>query len=215
MIRIFSILIITFLIFSCAPNQKVTQQAAEKTQQPTEQNGQQSAEASHPADTAHPANTAAEITFTFTRQSGAATNQYAVWIEDAQGKYVKTLYASRWTANGGYSRRPTSIPLWVKQSGLSGMSSAQVDAISGATTSTGSVTYTWDGTDSRGAAVPNGNYMLILEGTLRWENQAYYRAPIALGSGAAAAQVNVDYVGERDTSAERAMIRGVAVRVLR
>jgi len=227
MIRIFFILIITLLSFSCAPNQKTTQQTTENSRQSTEQNARQSAGASHPAGTArpadaahttsaaHPTGAAAEITFTFTRQSGAATNQYAVWIEDAQGKYIKTLYASRWTANGGYSRRPTSIPLWVKQSGLSGMSAAQVDAISGATPSTGSVTYTWDGTDARGAAVPNGNYMLILEGTLRWENQAYYRAPITLGSGAAAARVSVDYVGERDTAAERAMIGGVAVRVLR
>ena len=95
------------------------------------------------------------------------------------------------------------------------MSSDQVDAVSGATPSTGSITYTWDGTDSRGAAVPNGNYMLILEGTLRWENQVYYRAPIAIGSGAAAARVSVEYAGERDTAAERAMIGSVAVRVLR
>jgi len=159
---------------------------------------------------------AAELTFTFNRQSGAASNQYAIWIEDAQGKLVKSIYASRWTANGGYSRRPTSIPLWIKQSDRVNMTKAQVDAVSAATPRTGPMTYTWDGTDDNGAALPAGDYVLILEGTLRWENQVYYRAPIALGKGAVASVVNVEYVsGERDTTAERAMINNVRVRVLR
>jgi conjugal transfer/entry exclusion protein len=52
--------------------------------------------------------TAPELTFVFTRQSGHATNQFAVWIEDAQGQYIKTLYAANFTARGGWSRRPAS-----------------------------------------------------------------------------------------------------------
>ena len=159
---------------------------------------------------------AAEISFLFTRQSGVASNQYAIWIEDAQGLYVKTLYATRWTANGGYRRRPTSIPLWVSRSHLENMPRSQIDAVSGATPRTGELTYSWDGTNSRGAAVPNGNYVIVLEGTLRWENQVYYRAPIVLGQGAASPQVSVEYVsGDRDTTAERAMFNNVVVRVLR
>ncbi|MDR0321986.1 MAG: DUF2271 domain-containing protein [Treponema sp.] len=156
---------------------------------------------------------AAELTLTFTRQSGSASNQYAVWIENAQGQHVKTLYATRWTANGGWSRRPTSIPIWVRQSGLSNLTREQVDAVSSATPRTGAVTYTWDGTDSRGTAVPAGNYTLIIEGTLRWENQVLYRAPIRLGQGAATPQVSVEYAGE--STAERSMISDVRVRVLR
>jgi hypothetical protein len=156
---------------------------------------------------------AAELRFTFTRQSGSASNQYAVWIEDSEGQYVKTLYATRWTANGGYRRRPTSIPIWVNRSGLSGMTRAQADAISGATPRTGTVSYTWDGTNSRGAPVPAGDYMLFLEGTLRWENQVLYRAPIRLGQGAAIAPVSGEYAG--NSTAERSMIGNVSVRVLR
>ena len=159
---------------------------------------------------------AAEISFTFTRQSGSASNQFAIWIENAQGQHVKTLYATRWTANDGWRRRPTSIPLWVRQSGLSGVPREQIDTVSGATPRTGTLTYTWDGTDIRGAAVPAGNYVLILEGTLRWENKVYYRAPIRIGSGPASAQVSVEYTtGDRDTTAERSMIRDVRVRALR
>ena len=159
---------------------------------------------------------AVEISFSFTRQSGAASNQYAIWIEDARGQHVKTIYATRWTANGGWSRRPASIPVWVRQSGLSAIPRELIDTVSGATPRTGSLTYTWDGTDIRGASVPAGDYVLILEGTLRWENQVYYRAPIRLGQGPAAPHVSVEYTtGERDATAERAMIRDVRVRVLR
>lgn len=156
---------------------------------------------------------AAELTFSFTRQSGAASNQFAVWIENSQGQFIKTLYAARYTANGGWRRRATSIPLWVSRSGLSGMTNAQVNAITGATPGTGNLTYTWDGTDSRGAAVPAGNYVIFLEGTLRWENQVLYRAEIRLGQGPAEAEVSVEYTG--DPGQERAMIGGVAVRTLR
>ena len=154
---------------------------------------------------------AAEITFTFTRQSGSASNQYAVWIENAQGQLIKTLYTTRWTANGGYRSRPSSIPVWVRQSGLSNLTRNQVDAVSSATPRTGNVSYTWDGTNNQGAAVPAGDYTLILEGTLRWENQVLYRAPFRLGQGAASPQVSVTYTG--DSAAERGMIANVRVRV--
>ena len=156
---------------------------------------------------------AADMTFTFTRQSGAASNQFAVWIEYSSGRYIKTLYATRYTANGGWRQRATSIPVWVRQSGLSGMTSAQIDALTGATPRAGSLTYTWDGTDSRGAPVPNGEYVIFLEGTLRWGNQVLYRAKIELGRGPAAVDVSVEYSG--DPGAERAMIGGVTARTLR
>jgi len=156
---------------------------------------------------------AAELTFSFMRLSGSASNQYAVWIEDAVGQYIKTLYATRYTANGGWRNRPTSIPIWVRISGLLNMTSAQVNAITGATPRTGSLTYTWDGTDSKGAAVPNGDYVIKLEGTLRWENQVLYSAQIRLGRGSAAPQVSVSYTG--DAGADRAMIDNVRVRTLR
>jgi len=185
--KLFLMLILAVLILSCTGAQQT---------------------ASHPA--------AAEISFTFTRQSGSASNQYAVWIENAQGQLIKTLYATRWTANGGYRSRPTSIPLWVRLSNLANMNRSQIDAVSGATPQTSSVTYTWDGTNTQGALVPSGDYVIVLEGTLRWENLVYYRTPIRLGQGAAAPQVSVQYTtGDRDSTAERSMINNVRVRVLR
>jgi hypothetical protein len=156
---------------------------------------------------------AAELTFSFTRQSGAASNQFAVWIEDSQGQYIKTIYATRYTANGGWKQRETSIPQWVKKSSLSVMTKVQVDALTGATPRTGTLTYRWDGTDSKGAVLPVGNYVICLEGTLRWANQVLYRAPIRTGQGLASAEVSVVYTGTTET--ERSMITAVTARVLR
>jgi hypothetical protein len=156
---------------------------------------------------------AAELSFTYTRLSGSASNQFAVWVEDEQGKFIKTLYATKYTASGGWKRRETSIPVWVKKSGLANLTSAQVDAITGATPKTGTLVYTWDGTDSSGKAVSTGNYVLFLEGTLRWENQVLYRAPISLGKEIMSWAVSAEYKG--DAGADRAMISDVKVKTLR
>jgi hypothetical protein len=156
---------------------------------------------------------AVEVSFEFTRQGGRATNQFAIWIEDAQGQVIKTLSVTRWTARGGWNRRPDSIPVWVRQSNVSSMSRGQIDTISSATPRTGLLTFSWDGTNNRGMPVPDGEYMLTLEGTLRWENRVIYSVPIVLGQGANIAEVNVEYFGESTT--ERSMINNVRVRVLR
>ena len=200
--KLLIIAIISVLFLSCAPAKQVQQSAEDQL---TERN----------------LDIALGLAFTFTRQSGSASNQYAIWIENSEGRHVKTLYASRWTANGGYSRRPASIPLWIKQSDRPNMTQAQVDAVSGATPATGDVAYLWDGTNYLGEIVPAGVYTLILEGTLRWENQVYYRTPITieLTSDESAidqivtGQTIVEYVGN-GALAERAMINDVHVGVL-
>ena len=150
-----------------------------------------------------------EISFDYTRLRGVASNQFAIWIEDAQGQYVKTLYATRWTARGGWSRRPTSIPVWVNKSGLSELTRVQVDAMSGVTPRSSPLVFTWDGTDSRGLRVPPGDYVIYLEGTLRWENQVLFSAPIRLGQGPSTPEVKTVYTGEAGD--DRAMIRNVRV----
>jgi hypothetical protein len=149
-----------------------------------------------------------EVSFTYTKQSGFASNQFAVWVEDSQGVYVKTLYATKFTAGGGWKRRALSLPLWVKQSNLAGMDKKAVDALTGATPKNGALKYTWDGTDSGGKALADGEYKVFVEATLRNENSALYTAAVKLGeSGQAAA--TVQYSGS--SSAERGMIGPVTV----
>lgn len=156
---------------------------------------------------------AAEITFTYTKQGGVASNQFAIWVEDEQGNYIKTLYATRFTANGGWKRRAASLPLWVKQSNLAEMSGKEIDAISSSTPKAGNITYSWNGTNDKGKAVPDGAYVFILEATLRNENFVIYRIPVSIGKGSSAAEAIAEYSGE--STAERSMIANVKVKVLR
>ena len=149
-----------------------------------------------------------EVRFTYTKQGGFASNQFAVWIEDAHGRYVKTLYATRFTADGGWQRRELSLPLWVKQSNLAGMNKTQIDALTGPTPKNGSLRYVWDGTDSAGRSVSAGEYRVFVEATLRNENAVLYTATVKLGEhGKVTAQAR--YSGL--STAERGMIGQVTV----
>ena len=96
------------------------------------------------------------ISFDYERISGPASNQWAVWIEDMDGNLIRTLYATAWTADGGYKTRPDSIALWAEKSGLASMSKDEVDAISGATPRAGTQSYVWDLTDANGNTVAPG-----------------------------------------------------------
>ena len=136
------------------------------------------------------------ISFDYERISGSASNQYAVWIEDMDGNLIKTLYASRWTADGGYRTRPDSIALWVEKSNRASMSGAEVDAVSGATPRTGTQTYTWDLTNVNGETILPGEYRFVVEGTLRWKNYVLYSGVIEIGNTPATVQADADFVYE-------------------
>jgi hypothetical protein len=132
----------------------------------------------------------------YEKQSGSASNQFAVWIEDPDGQLVKTLYATRWTANGGYRNRPDAIALWVEKSGLASLPKSEVDAISGATPRTGAYLFSWDLTDVSGSPVLPGEYQFFVEGTLRWRNYVLHSGLIEVGGAATTAVADATFVYE-------------------
>jgi len=132
-----------------------------------------------------------KVTFDFEKQQGYASNQFAVWVEDMDGNLVKTLYATKFTANGGYEKRADAIPVWVERAGLA--QGADVDAVTGATPKSGSVSFVWDLTDQSGARVADGTYKFFVEGTLRWKNQVLYAGEITLDGSAATASATAEY----------------------
>ena len=134
------------------------------------------------------------ISFDYVNQSGSASNQFAVWIEDMSGNYLQTVYATRWTANGGFSTRPDSIALWVEKSDIVSMPSYYVDAISGATPQTGEFTCIWDLTDIDGSTVPSGEYRVFVEGTLRWKNYVLYSGVIEVGNASFTIQADAEFI---------------------
>lgn len=132
----------------------------------------------------------------YEKQSGYASNQFAVWIEDMDGGYIDTLYATEFTADGGYKNRPDSIATWVSKSNLAGMEKPDVDAITGATPQAGSLSYDWDLKDAGGGTVPPGEYRFFVEGSLRWKNSVIYSGVIDLGGDAATVEADAEYFYE-------------------
>ena len=121
-----------------------------------------------------------EIAFRFQR-GGIASSQYAIWIEDKTGQLVRTLYATSFTAEGGYEYREDALPVWVSKAKPQTLSAAQTDAITGATPRNGVVTYQWDGTDNNGNRVSPGKYIFFIEGTLYWKSRVIYSGELDWG----------------------------------
>jgi len=163
-----------------------------------------------------------EILFDYKKISGSASNQFAIWVEDMHGNFVRTLYATQWTAKGGYKNRPDSIPIWAEKTGLASMSKAEVDAVSSATPQTGALTYTWDLTDSSGYSVVPGEYRFFVEGTLRWKNRVMHSGIIDISGDSAVIEALADYTYEASgrfealtgDSPENLMIGPVTVRFI-
>ncbi len=120
------------------------------------------------------------ISFRFQR-GGIASSQYAIWIEDAKGTLVRTIYATSFTAEGGYEVRRESIPTWVAKARPGEMKDAQVNAVTGATPQNGTLTYVWDGTDDNGNRVAPGTYRFFVEGSLYWDSRVLFSGTVDWG----------------------------------
>jgi hypothetical protein len=126
-----------------------------------------------------------EVSVNYQKQPGAGSNQYAIWIENEKGEFVKTLFVTAYTSKGrarggekaqrGYIVRPTCVPTWVKTSKAEEKTDEQLDAVTGATPqNSGIQTLTWDFTDEQGKTVAQGTYKVKVEATLYFESDIIY-----------------------------------------
>ncbi|MEA4870271.1 MAG: DUF2271 domain-containing protein [Christensenella sp.] len=157
------------------------------------------------------------VSFNYLAQDGYASNQFAVWVENSEGAFVKTLYVTRFTASGGFRKRPDAIPLWVERSGAATLE--RVDATSSATPKSGPLAFNWDLTDASGERVPDGTYRYFVEGTLRWKNSVRFTGEMTLNGEATSvspATAEYSYTASEDApmltkdSPENGMITNVA-----
>lgn len=121
------------------------------------------------------------VSLPYVRQPGRASNQFAVWVEDAKGNFIRTLYVTNYTGQGGFRIRKDCLPTWVRRSGAATAAKAELDAVSGATPATGTQNYVWDCTGADGKTAPPGRYRIFVEGTLYWKSRVLYTANITLG----------------------------------
>jgi hypothetical protein len=151
-----------------------------------------------------------EVSFIFHRQSGMSSNQFAVWIENAYGSHIKTLYTTRWTAEGGWKIWDVLLPDWKNAAQLKKMSPKAIDTISGATPPTGVLIYRWNCKTENGETVPAGEYRYFIEGNLRWANRVLYTGKIIIGDSAQQSKGKCEYFS--DYIDERNMITKVMVK---
>lgn len=137
-----------------------------------------------------------EISFPFERQNGYATNQFAVWIEDENENLVKTLFATKFTANGGYKKREDAIPTWVERSSIKTNSDIPIETIAGATPDTGEQKFVWNCVDQEGNPIPAGTYRYCVEGTIFWEDRVLYTGTIQVGDEPTSTEATAEFSTE-------------------
>lgn len=131
-----------------------------------------------------------EVSFDYVKQTGPGSNQWAVWIENAKGEVVRTLYVTSFTTKGrtrgneelvrGYKKRPDCVPTWVKTAKADNLSDKQIDAFTGATPkANGRQTYKWDFKDAKGKSVAKGTYKVCVEATLYGKSVILYTGNFA------------------------------------
>jgi hypothetical protein len=137
------------------------------------------------------------ISYTLDHLEQRASNQLAVWIEDAGGRHVKTLFATDFMARRkGFRIRPQCCPEWVKASGLADMTDGEIDAISGATQKPGKINLSWDCTDQKGKPVPSGVYLYKVEGNIAWEKRVLWSGRITVGRTASRSAATAQWLPE-------------------
>lgn len=157
---------------------------------------------------------AVDITFLYQRLDGTSSNQFAVWVENAAGDVVRTLFATDFIAGrGGWKYREHALPLWREKAKIADLTKEEIDAFTGATPGSGVFGYSWDCTDAAGEAVAPGAYAVVVEGTLRNDDRVVFRAPLTLGGESETVRPGPEFFG--DGVNDRDMIREVEVKYLR
>jgi hypothetical protein len=122
------------------------------------------------------------VTYTWTRISTHGSNQIAIWIEDVKGKHLATLFATKFTTQGGYIKRPVSLSEWTAKFDLKNASKEDVDAITGATPQSGAHTLTWNCKDKSGKTVSPGTYIVRMEANILDPDKMFFRGEIEIGA---------------------------------
>jgi tetratricopeptide (TPR) repeat protein len=101
--------------------------------------------------------------------------QTAVWIEDRDGNFVKTIYVSGFS--GHAKEREVRLPKWANSSKF-----VDVDAVTGASINVGHHIYVWDLKDSLGRRVTAGEYVVKVE-VAYWPSKQYQLVSAAFTFG--------------------------------
>ncbi len=134
------------------------------------------------------------VAYTFSMLPRIASNQFAVWIEDSNGNYVRTLFVTNFVSRkAGWKTRPQAVPTWTKAATIAKLSQTEIDSISGATPANGRRSIVWDLRDFVGKVVPPGSYRYLLEANISWEKRVLWTGTIAIDNGRRSSRATPTY----------------------
>ncbi|MDF2613985.1 MAG: hypothetical protein K0S71_1771 [Clostridia bacterium] len=148
------------------------------------------------------------IALDYKERNTYSSNQFAVWIEDLDGHFIKTVYVTSFTANGGYKKREAALPIWVERSHIASASQKEIDVITGATPKSGNIMYTWDLTDKDGQAVAEGKYTFYVEATVYEESRILFSGIIDISGKDSTVIADAEYTSA--LAKEETIIKRVA-----
>lgn len=107
----------------------------------------------------------------------------AVWIEDPEGKPVRTLAAWLMNTRKGWRwlrdlRRWHRANLYIPDD----QATAFLDAVSTPTRQPGKYTLSWDGTDDKKKTVAQGDYVVCIEAAREHGTYQLMKQPVAIGT---------------------------------
>ena len=122
-----------------------------------------------------PSGAKATVSWTYATSGGMARNPYmAVWVEDAQGAYVKTLALYHRASGDNWLDELTG---WYTASG-------GTDTTTSGTVPAGSYTASWDGSAAAGGKVDQGSYYVCVESAVEHGSDSLVRQQVTFAASA-------------------------------
>lgn len=153
-----------------------------------------------------------EISVQWKKASGFGSNQCAIWAEDENGNYVKTIYVSKFTGNGGFKKRPDCLTLWRNKAEIKDSVPTEIDAVTQPTPKNGENLFYWDLTDANNSPVPKGVYYLKIESNLRFEKRVVWTGKIDTTKDKDSCNAVAEYFSVEKDNAEKNTVTNVFIK---
>jgi hypothetical protein len=108
--------------------------------------------------------------------------QTGVWIEDAEGEFIRSLYVSGFS--GFAKEKQVNLPAWAESSKF------ETDGTTSASIGWGKHTYVWDLKNREGKRVPDGTYRVRVESAW-WPSMKYGRISADIPVGSSNSEITV------------------------
>ena len=122
-----------------------------------------------------------------------ASNQMAIWIKNAKGNYITTIFVTKFMAKGGYKRREDCCPVWILESNWEKASNNEIDSVSRATQKAGIQEVLWNCKDKDGKQVNPGIYFYNIEANIYYDERVLFTGKIEIGNNKNSSKPQLKY----------------------